>query len=196
MTPAGIPLSVFRPENGRFCYYVAAREWVISLFYNQLVETMDTIHFRDADALQTLVSDEFSDWSSAVRVDQKMINEFADLTGDHMWLHVDEERCAKESPFGCTIAHGFLTLSLQPKMSGGSGAMERIEGFSNIMNYGSDKLRFTGPVTVNSEIHQRGRVKSVVVHDHKTVFTLENHIHVVGQDERPAVIYEMIIVFL
>lgn len=157
---------------------------------------MNTIHFKDVEALQSLVTEEFGDWSNAVRVDQKMINEFADLTGDHMWLHVDEERCAKESPFGCTIAHGFLTLSLQPKMAGGSSAMERIEGYSNIMNYGSDKLRFTGAVPVNSEIHSHGRVKSVVVHDQKTVLTIENHIHVVGQDERPAVIYELILVFL
>lgn len=154
------------------------------------------IHFKDAAALQNLVSDNFGDWSNALSVTQDMINTFAELTGDHMWMHVDEERCAAESPFGCTIAHGFLTLSLQSKMTGGSNLIGGIEGYSNIMNYGSDKLRFTGAVPVNSEIRQRSRIKSVEVLEHKTTLTLETHIHVVGQDERPAVVYELIMVFL
>ena len=77
---------------------------------------MSAIHFKDAQGLQALLSDSFGDWSQALTVDQTMINNFAELTGDYQWIHVDEERCKRESPFGCTIAHGFLTLSLQPKM--------------------------------------------------------------------------------
>jgi acyl dehydratase len=158
---------------------------------------MSTIHFQDTQALQALISEEFGAWSDAITVDQAMINEFADLTGDHQWIHIDVERCAKESPFGTTIAHGFLVLSLQPKMSGGGGSsIGDIEGYANILNYGSDKLRFTGAVPVNSQIHQRGRFKHVSVQEHKTTLTLENHIHVVGQDERPAVVYEMMIVLM
>jgi acyl dehydratase len=158
---------------------------------------MSEIHFQDADGLQTLVSDEFGGWSEAVTVDQELINDFADLTGDHQWIHVDEERCAKESPFGTTIAHGFLTLTLMPKMSGGGqDFLGKISGWSNILNYGSNKLRFTGAVPVNSEIHQRSRLKSVEVQEHKTTLTLETNIHVVGQDERPAVVYELMMVLM
>ncbi len=157
---------------------------------------MSSIHFKDAEALQALVSDEFGDWSDKVKVDQSMINEFADLTGDHQWIHVDVERCAKESPFGTTIAHGFLVLSLQPKMAGAGGAVGQIGGYANILNYGSNKLRFTGAVPVDSEIHQRSRVKSVDVAEHKTTLTLETNIHVVGQDDRPAAVYELMMVFM
>ena len=158
---------------------------------------MSKIHFKDVEALQTLVSEEFGGWSSTVKVDQAMINEFAELTGDHQWIHVDIERCAKESPFGTTIAHGFLVLSLQPAMAGaGDGAIAQIEGYSNIMNYGSDKLRFTGAVPVDSEIRQRSRLMSVDVKEHKTTLVMETNIHVVGQKERPAVVYQLMIVLL
>ena len=158
---------------------------------------MSTIHFKDAASLQTLVSEEFGDWSKAITIDQKIINDFAELTGDHQWIHVDEARCAKESPFGTTIAHGFLTLTLMPRMSGsGQDFLSQIEGWANILNYGSNKLRFTGAVPVNSEIHQRSRVKAVEVQEHKTTLTLETNIHVVGQDERPAVVYELMMVLM
>jgi acyl dehydratase len=158
---------------------------------------MSTIHFQDADALQTLVSAEFGDWSQSVAIDQKIINDFADLTGDHQWIHVDEERCAKESPFDTTIAHGFRTLTLMPKMSGGwQDFLGSIGGWSIILNYGSNKLRFTGAVPVNSEIHQRSRLKAVEVQEHRTTLTLETNIHVVGQDERPAVVYELMMVLM
>jgi acyl dehydratase len=140
--------------------------------------------------------DSFGDWSASLTVDQAMINNFAELTGDYQWIHVDEDRCKRESPFGCTIAHGFLTLSLQPKMAGGSNFLSKIEGYANILNYGSNKLRFTGAVPVNSQIHQRSRVVAVEVQDHKTTLTLETHIHVVGQDERPAVVYELMMVLM
>ena len=156
---------------------------------------MEKIDIKDETALQTLVSDAFGQWSTTVKVDQAMINDFAELSGDSMWLHVDEERCARESPFGCTIAHGFLVLSLMSKMTGGVNVIEQLEGYSTLMNYGSDKLRFVGPVPVNSEIHSRNRVKSVQVGEQKTTLTLQIHIHVVGQ-EKPAMIYELILVFL
>ncbi len=157
---------------------------------------MSKIHFKDSDALQTLISTDFSGWSDSVKIDQKMINDFADLTGDHQWIHVDVERAKKESPFGGPVAHGFLTLSLQPAMGGGSSFLENIEGWTNIVNYGSDKLRFTGAVPVDSEIHQRARVKSIDVQEHKTIITVETNIHVVGQDDRPACVYQMMIVLM
>jgi acyl dehydratase len=82
-----------------------------------------------------------SDW---ILVDQDMINRFADATGDHQFIHVDVEK-AKLTPFGQTIAHGFLTLSLLPIMSA-SAKLPRPENVKMGVNYGSDKLRFLAPV--------------------------------------------------
>ena len=78
----------------------------------------------------------------------------------------------------------------------GDSVIGRIHGYGTIVNYGSNKLRFTGPVVVDSEIHQRSRIKAVDVQDHKTTLTLETNIHVVGQDDRPAVVYELMMVFM
>jgi acyl dehydratase len=156
---------------------------------------MESIDFRDAGALNALVSEEFSDWSAPLRIDQGMIDRFAELSGDHMWLHVDEERCAKESPFGRTIAHGFLVLSLLPRLPCGPDVVGRVTGYSHMMNYGSDKLRFLGAVPVDSDIHARSRIKAVDVGERKTRVTLETHVHVVGS-EQPALIYELMFVFL
>lgn len=154
-----------------------------------------SINYKDEAALQALVSEEFGDWSTSVKVDQDMINAFADLTGDKMWLHVDVERCKTESPFGGTIAHGFLVLSLLPKMENKENVVANITGFGHMMNYGSDKLRFLGAVPVNSELHSRNRIKEVDVSEHKTKVVMEQHVHVVGQ-EKPALIYELMFVFL
>ena len=153
------------------------------------------IHYKDQSALNALVSEEFGDWSNNVRIDQTMINAYAELSGDDMWLHVDEERCAKESPFGSTIAHGFLILSLIPKMQSGPNAISLISGHSHMMNYGSDKLRFLGAVPVNSEICSRSRFKEVEVSDKKTKLVMETHIHIAGSDS-PALIYELMFVYL
>jgi acyl dehydratase len=86
-----------------------------------------------------------SEW---VTVDQTMIDTFADATGDHQWIHVDPERAA-ESPFGSTIAHGFLTLSLLPRLA---QEVYRVEGVRMAVNYGLDKVRFVAPVPVDSRV--------------------------------------------
>ena len=156
---------------------------------------MTDIHYRDQDALTALVSEEFGQWSNAVRVDQEMINQYARLSGDNMWLHVDVERCATQSPFGSTIAHGFLVLSLITRMTGGAGPLSRISGFGHMMNYGSDKLRFLGAVPVDSEIQSRSRIKAIDVGEKKTRVVLETHVHIVGS-EAPALIYELMFVYL
>jgi acyl dehydratase len=155
----------------------------------------ETVDYRDAAALATLVSEDFSHWSAPLRVDQEMIDQYAVLSGDRMWMHVDAERCARESPFGRTIAHGFLILSLLPRMPCGENIVGRVSGYSHMMNYGSDKLRFLGAVTVDSDIHARSRVKAVNVAENKTRVVLETHVHVVGS-EQPALVYELMFVFL
>lgn len=86
-----------------------------------------------------------SEWHE---VTQEMVNQFADATGDHQWIHVDPER-AKSGPFGTTIAHGYLTLSLVPMLA---AEIWSITGITMAVNYGSDKVRFTQPVPVGSRV--------------------------------------------
>lgn len=155
---------------------------------------MTEIHYQDEAALQALVSDEFSSWSDSVLVTQEMINQFAELSGDHMWLHVDVERCATQSPYGCTIAHGFLILSMISRMTGGPSPLAGITGFSHMLNYGSDKLRFLGAVPVDTEVYQRNRIKAVEVSDKKTKVVMETHVHAVDSDT-PALVYELMFVY-
>ncbi|MEU8139364.1 MaoC family dehydratase [Streptodolium elevatio] len=81
-------------------------------------------------------------------VDQERINRFADATGDHQWIHVDAER-AKDGPFGATIAHGYLTLSMIPALG---KDIFRLEGPKMLVNYGTEKVRFPSPVTVGSRV--------------------------------------------
>jgi len=156
---------------------------------------MKEINFKDQEALSALVSEEFGEWTSKVLIDQDLINQYAEISGDNMWLHVDEERCARESPFGTTIAHGFLLLSLITRMTGAPSGLERITGFGHMMNYGSDKLRFLGAVPVNSEVQSRSRIKEVEVSEKKTKVVMETHVHAVGSDS-PALIYELMFVYL
>lgn len=156
---------------------------------------MTQIHYKDQAALEEVLSQEFGDWSSRVKIDQDMIDQYAQLSGDDMWLHVDIARCAKESPFGSTIAHGFLILSLIPRMTGAASRLSDVAGFSHMMNYGSDKLRFLTPVPVDSEVHSRSRIKHVEVSEKKTKIVSEIQVYAVGS-ESPALIYELMFVYL
>ena len=155
---------------------------------------MKQYQYDDVEKLQELVSDKFGSWSEEVEVTQSLINQFAELTGDNYWIHTDPEKAVTDSPFGTTIAHGFLTLVLLPKMRGTPSY--EVTGYNNILNYGSDKLRFTGPVPVGSSLHSRSRVKEASASPKGTKLVLEQHIHVVGQDERPVLIYELIIIYM
>jgi acyl dehydratase len=94
-----------------------------------------------------------SDW---LTIDQSMIDAFADLTGDRQWIHVDVERAKTGMPGGKTIAHGYLVLSLLPRMR-----VYTIERFSRALNYGLDKLRFTGAVTSGSRIRQSQTIQAL-----------------------------------
>ena len=155
---------------------------------------MQKIAFDDIAALQKHVSEEFGDFGDTVEISQDMINKFADVTGDHQWIHLDVERCKKESPFGTTIAHGFLTLSLLPMLSGLAKAPYAITGFGNAVNYGADKLRFLSPVPAGSKVHACSRLVSADAGKKGTRIEQETAIHVVGND-RPALIYSGITLF-
>ncbi|MEU5060155.1 MULTISPECIES: MaoC family dehydratase [unclassified Streptomyces] len=96
----------------------------------------------------------YSDWHT---VTQQQIDTFADATGDHQWIHVDSERAAA-GPFGSTIAHGYLTLSLVPMLA---WQVYRVEGVSMGVNYGANKVRFTSPVPVDSKVRAGVELVSV-----------------------------------
>jgi acyl dehydratase len=147
------------------------------------------IAFDDVDALNAHASDEFGEWTKEIEVSQDLINRFADLSGDHQWIHVDVERATKESPFGGPIAHGFLTLALLPSLGVGPGA--RITGARSVTNYGAESLRFLAPVPAGSRIHGRARlVKAEARPNGGTLVTNEIEVRVVGA-EKPALLYRM-----
>ncbi len=157
---------------------------------------MEKIPFDDIAALQAKVSREFGEFGEPIEVTQDMINQFADLTGDHQWIHVDVERAKKESPFGGPIAHGFLTLALLPRLSSktpSAGAFVPV-GFGNAVNYGSDKLRFLSPVPAGAKVHARMRLAEVTAIAKGTRVAHEVAVHVVGSD-RPAILYGMITLY-
>jgi acyl dehydratase len=87
--------------------------------------------------------------SPAIRIDQDAVQRFADVTGDHQWIHLDIER-AKKTPFGGTIVHGYFVLSLVPKLL--FGELLDVQGIGSILNYGIEKLRFPDVAKVGSEI--------------------------------------------
>ena len=153
---------------------------------------MEDIRFDDIEKLKGKITDSFGEWSEPVEVTQEMINRFADLTGDHQWIHVDVERARRESPFRGTIAHGFLTLSLLPTMRAKSSW--KIVGYGNATNYGANKLRFVSPVPAGASVHSRSRVTGVEAHKSGTMITQEIQVAVVGS-ERPALIYEMVVLY-
>jgi acyl dehydratase len=126
-----------------------------------------------------------SEWMT---VDQAMIDKFADATGDHQWIHVDVERAKKEMPGGKTIAHGFLTLSLVPRMA---ASLIQITKRSRGINYGSNKVRFTSPVPAGSRIRLRQRIVAVDdVEGNGVRVTTAVTVEVEGQ-ERPALVAEI-----
>src|SRR5438067_2817100 len=93
-----------------------------------------------------------SEWMT---VDQAMIDKFADATGDHQWIHVDVERAKREMPGGKTIAHGYLTLAMVPRMA---STLMRMKKRSRGVNYGSNKVRFIAPVAAGARIRLRQRI--------------------------------------
>jgi acyl dehydratase len=153
---------------------------------------VETIRFDDIEKLRTKISDSFGGWGPEVEVTQDMINKFADLTGDHQWIHVDVERAKRESPFRQTIAHGFLTLSLIPVLRPRSDF--QVVGFGNATNYGADKLRFVSPVPAGAKIHARMRLVAVDAKPKGTQVMQEINVHVVGSD-RPALLYVMLVLY-
>src|SRR5277367_3495501 len=109
----------------------------------------------------------YSEWQE---ITQEQVNLFAEATGDHQWIHVDPERARRESPFGGPVAHGFLTLSLIPALLGKTVALEQRMG----VNYGLNRVRFTSPVLVGSQLRAKFAVESVTEVDNNGVQVVWN----------------------
>jgi acyl dehydratase len=126
-----------------------------------------------------------SEWMT---VDQAMIDKFADATGDHQWIHVDVERAKREMPGGMTIAHGYLTLSLVPRLA---ATLMRVTKRSRGVNYGSNKVRFISPVPAGARIRLRQRIANVEQIQGGVRVTSEMTVEVEGQ-AKPALVAETI----
>ena len=146
-----------------------------------------------ADTLESMVGQEVgvSDWTV---LDQAKIDAFADLTLDPYFIHTDPARAAKETPFGGTIAHGFLTLSMLSVMA--YDCLPDIEGRTMGMNYGFEKIRFISPVPSGSKIRGRFKIASVQRKPGQAVVTYGVTVEIEGKD-KPALAAEwMTIAFL
>lgn len=130
-----------------------------------------------------------SDWE---RLTQETVDQFANATGDHQWIHVDRERAAAESPYGTTIAHGYLTLSLYPRLRGYVDESTPVfPGVKTVINYGLNKLRFTNAIKVGSRI--RARCKLLAVEEKKdSLQVTEQYTVEIEGEERPACVAECI----
>ena len=128
-----------------------------------------------------------------LQVDQDRINQFADVTEDHQFIHVDPEACKTLSPWGVPIAHGFLTLSLLVKLSTTIPMPpERLDGIVMGVNYGFDKIRFINPVKVGSRIRAKSVLSSVDLKDPNTIqYTRTMTVEIEGED-KPALVAEWI----
>ena len=140
----------------------------------------------DLDDLPTSVGKHlgYTEW---LTVDQDQINLFADATGDHQWIHVDAER-AKGGPFGTTIAHGYLTLSLTPRFI---FQVLQVEGVSLVVNYGLNKVRFPAPVPSGSRIRFGAELAAAEPVKGGTQVTLNATYEIEGQP-KPACVAEIV----
>jgi len=127
-------------------------------------------------------------YSDYLEITQERVNQFAEATGDHQWIHVDVER-AKQGPFGGPIAHGFLTLSLAPNLLKDVWVME---GAKMGVNYGLNKVRFPSPVPVGSKVRAGAQLKDVTdVGGGGAQLVLETTFEIEGSD-KPACVAELV----
>jgi acyl dehydratase len=146
--------------------------------------------FTTFEEIETAAGEEIgtTDW---VEITQDRVNQFADATGDHQWIHVDEER-AKGGPFGGTIAHGYLTLSLVPWLG---STLFSLQTPGAKLNYGVNKVRFPNPVLVGSRIRLKVTINAVTDIPTGKQLTVGHVIEIEGQD-KPACVAETVVLLL
>jgi acyl dehydratase len=126
-------------------------------------------------------------------IDQGRIDDFAEVTNDHQWIHVDVDRAKAESPYGATIAHGFLTISLIPGLSKDN---YRVENAKMGINYGLNKVRFLAAVTAGSRIRVRSHLADATRVGDDTVNLTVRHTVEIDGVEKPAAVAELIARFV
>jgi acyl dehydratase len=125
-----------------------------------------------------------SDW---VTIEQRAIEQFADATGDHQWIHVDPERAA-QGPFGTTVAHGYLSLSLLPGLL---GSMLSVTDAKMGINYGIEKVRFTAPVPSGSRVRLKAKINSAEPRGEGVLYHVGAEVEIEGAD-KPAMVGEVV----
>ena len=142
-------------------------------------------HCAKGASVPTVVGEHlgYSEW---LEITQERVNQFAEATGDHQWIHVDVERATKE--LGAPIAHGYLTLSLLPMLS---AQVMRVEGVTRGINFGCNKVRFTNMVPVGSKVRLKQKCLNVEARAGGKQVTMESTIEIEGKD-RPAAVVEAI----
>ncbi len=150
------------------------------------------IRFDDLDALNAAATEEYGPWGPSVEVGQQLIQDFAELSGDHQWIHVDVERARRESPFGGPIAHGFLTLAVLPRVRPPQAV--QVVGYRNAVNYGIERLRFLAPVPAGAKLHARSRLVGAEAHKGGTLLRSDICAQVVDA-ERPSLLYQSLILY-
>ena len=151
---------------------------------------MEPIAFDDVDALNAAASEEFGEWGDTFDVTQDVINQFAELTGDRQWIHVDVERARRESPFGGPVAHGYLSLSLIAPLAIELGIIPPDAAAG--LNYGLDKVRFLAPVKAGARVRTRVSLKSMEVQEGgRTLLKLNCTLDIQGEP-KPALVAEML----
>ena len=155
---------------------------------NAVKRSGDLMNFAHPDDLLDHIGQEIglSDW---VEIDQEMIDAFADVTGDHQWIHVDPQRAARDVPGGKTIAHGYLLLSLFPRLT---DAFFTIEQCSYTLNYGLERVRFTSMVPVGSRIRLRQSVASAEKTNGDGVRVMLDGVLEIDGSEKPAVVAQTV----
>ena len=146
--------------------------------------------FTSVEELENAIGEEIgpSDW---VTIDQDRVNDFADATGDHQWIHVDVER-AKDSPFGGTIVHGYLTLSLLPYFT---GQLFTLDTPGAKLNYGTNKVRFPAPLPVGSKVRATASIAEVGETKAGTQLVTRYTLEIEGSD-KPACVAETVVLLL
>lgn len=128
-----------------------------------------------------------------IEINQPMINKFADATGDHQWIHVDEARCVKESPFKMPIAHGLLSTSLMPNVFYELIALDSSK--QTLLNYGMDTLRFLEPVRVNDRIRYRVELDKKELKKTGTLYRFNCQVEIDSRD-KPAMVGQFLMLLV
>ena len=148
---------------------------------------MEKLVFKNIDKVKTAVGKKIpvSNW---ITITQQMIHDFANATLDKQWIHIDEERAAKESPFKSTIAHGFMSLAFISKFL---EDVVLIESVTMGLNYGLNKVRFMNPVPVNSRLRLHSTIKEIEDYKNGIKITFSCTIEIENQ-EKPSCVAEFV----